>query len=207
MMMTRMLTILILAAAAIPVAAQEQGPVKPERLPPPEAKLPMEPCCGNKVLWVDYWVPVQTIYARDYVTKETCGTWTVKYKEEEQTFIETVLRPREVEKEVTYYTNEPITTIDPATGSTKTCTQQVPHTKKVKETIFEAVPEKHTIKVAKAYLAPDTAEILHKFTLYEWKTDMLKKSCAVSMPGGEVANTFQCIAAPKPSLHEEEIKK
>src|SRR5262249_42872000 len=165
MMKTRMLTILILAAGAIPVAAQEQGPVKPEMLPPPEAKLPMEPCCGNKVLWVDYWVPVQTIYARDYVTKETCGTWTVKYKEEEQTFIETVLRPREVEKEVTYYTNEPITTIDPATGSTKTCTQQVPHLRKVKETIFEAVPEKHTIKVAKAYLAPDTAEILHKFTL------------------------------------------
>ena len=205
--MTRMLTILVLAAAAMPAAAQEQAPAKPEMLPPPEAKLPTEPCCGNKVLWVDYWVPVQTLYARDYVAKETCGTWTVKYKEEEQTFIETVLRPRQIDKEVTCYVSEPITTIDPATGCTKTSMQQVPHTRIVKETIFEAVPEKRTIKVAKAYLAPDTAEILHKYTLYEWKTDMLKKSCAVSMPGGEVANTFQCIVAPKPTLQEEESKK
>jgi hypothetical protein len=205
MMKARMLTILMLAAAAMRIAAQE-GPVNPEKLPAPEAKLPTDPCCGNKVLWVDYWVPVQTIYARDYVTTEKCGTWTVKYKEEEQTFIETVLRPRQVDKEVTYYTSEPITTTD-ATGCAKTCMQQVPHTKIVKETIFEAVPEKRTIKVAKAYLAPETAEILHKYTLYEWKTDMLKKSCAVSMPGGEVANTHQCIAAPKPTLQEVEIKK
>jgi hypothetical protein len=200
-MKTRMLTFLMLAAATLPAAAQDKP--KPERLPEPEAKLPTEPCCGNKVLWVDYWIPVRTLYARDYVTRETCGTWTVLYKDEEQTFTETIIQPREIEKEVTYYTTEPITTTDPTTGAVKTCMQQVPHTKKVKETIFEAVPAKRTIKVAKAYLAPDTAEILHKYTLYEWMTDMVKKGCAVSMPGGETANTHQCIVAPAPCLPHE----
>jgi hypothetical protein len=58
------------------------------------------------------------------------------------------------------------------------------------------------IKVQVPYLAKDTSEILHKYTLYEWKTDMVKKGCAVSMPGGEVANTQSCVAAPKPPCPE-----
>src|SRR5713101_6816762 len=124
MMKTRMLTILMLAAAALPVAAQNKLPAIPEELPAPEAKLPVaESCCGTKYLWVDYWVPVRTLYAREYVTKETCGTWTVKYKEEEQTFTETVIRPREVTKQVSYCTTEPVTTTDPVTGQTTTCMQ------------------------------------------------------------------------------------
>jgi hypothetical protein len=196
MMKARMLTVLtlgLLAAAGIPCHAQEKPPGEP--IPPP--KGPLEPCCGNKYLWVDYWVPVRTLTARDHVTKERCGTWVVKYKEEEQTFTEMVVRPREVDKQVTYCTTEPITTIDPVTGQSKTCMQQVTHTKTVKETIFESVPTKRVIRVQKPYLAKDTAEIQHKTTIYEWQTDMVKHGCVVSMPGGEAANTQNCVIGPK----------
>ena len=196
-MKARMLTVVtlgLLAAAGMACHAQE----KPKEEPIPAPKGPLAPCCGTKYLWVDYWVPVRTLYARDYVTTEQCGTWVVKFKEEEQTFTEMEVRPREVPKKVTYCTTEPVTTTDPVTGHTTTCMKQVQHTKTVKETIFESVPVKRVLKVQKPYLAKDTAEIQHKTTIYEWKTDMVKKGCIVAMPGGEVANTQNCVVGPKP---------
>ena len=197
-MKTRTWTIVtlgLLAAAGLPCFAQERGPGEP--IPAPQG--PLDPCCGNKYLWVDYWVPVRTLYPRDHVTTEKCSTWVVKFKEEEQTFTEMVVRPREVSKEVTYCTTEPVTTVDPVTGHSTTCMQQVTKTKTVKETIFESVPEKRVLKVQRPILAQETAEFQHVTTIYEWKTDMVKKGCVVSMPGGEVANKYDCIVAPKPA--------
>jgi len=189
----RLLALGLLAAAGLPALAQEKPPDKGEA-----AKGGPAPCCGTKYLWVDYWVPVRTLYPRDYVTKDQCATWVVKFKEEEQTFTDLEIVPREVDKQVTYYTCEPVTTTDPVTGHTSTCTQQVPHTKTVKETIFESKPVKRVLKVQKPYLAPATAEFLHKTTIYEWKTDMVKRGCVTSMPGGEVANIYDCVVTPKP---------
>jgi hypothetical protein len=191
----------MLAAAALPAGAQEKSNLEK---PPVEAKLPTEPCCGNKVLWVDYWVPVRTLYARELPpVKEPCATWDVVYETKDETVTEIVIEADLQDKEVTYYTTEEVKTVDPVTGCAKTCVQQVPHTKKVKEAVFKAVPKQFPIKVTTAKLVPVTAEILHKYTIYEWKTDMVKKGCAVSMPGGETANTHECIVAPMPCLPHE----
>jgi hypothetical protein len=197
MMKSRTWTILtlgLLAAAGLPCPAQERPP---NGEPVPAPKGPLDPCCGNKYLWVDYFVPVQTLYARDHVVKKQCSTWVVKFKEEDQTFTDYEVRPREVTKEVTYCADEPVTTIDPVTGQTTTCTQQVTRTKTVKETIFESVPVKRVLKVPRPILAQETAEYEHVTTIYEWKTDMVRKGCVVSMPGGEVANKHDCVVGPK----------
>jgi hypothetical protein len=198
-MKTGMLTISVLgvlAIAVLPCQAQE----KAEQLPAPKEKptLPTEPCCGNKYLWIDYFVPVQTLYARDYSTTEVCNTWIVKERDEFYTVTEIEVVPRTITKEVTYCVPEPVTTTDPATGHTTTCMKEVTHTKTVKETIFEAKPVEHKIPYKVQFLAQAPAEIVHNYTIYEWKTDMVKKGCMVSMPGGEVANTQSCIVGPKP---------
>jgi hypothetical protein len=202
MMKTRTLTIVllsVLAGAALPCQAQEKE--LPRELPAAkkEPSLP-EPCCGNKVLWVDYFVPVKTLYAKEYIREEVCGTWEVAYKDEDLVVTETVITPKDVTHEVTYTAHEPITTTDPVTGVCSTSIQPVAKTKLVKDTIFEAAEVKRTIKVPKAYLVPAKQVILHKYDIYEWKTDLVKKGCAVSAPGGETANTHQCIAPP-PEAH------
>jgi hypothetical protein len=191
----------VLALAVLPCEAQE----KPEQLPAPSEKptLPTEPCCGNKYLWIDYFVPVQTLYAKDFATTEVCNTWIVKEREEFYTVTEMVVEPRDITKEVTYCVTEPVTTTDPATGQTTTCMKEVTHTKKVKERVFETRPVKRKIPYLVPYLAQAPAEIVHHYTIYEWKTDMVKKGCMVSMPGGETANTHQCIVGPKPPCPQE----
>jgi hypothetical protein len=188
----------VLAGAALPCQAQEKE--LPRELPSPkkEASLPTrpEPCCGIKVLWVDYFVPVKTLYAKEYIREEECGTWEVAYKDEDRVVTEIVITPKDITKEVTYCTTEPITTTDAVTGVCTTTMQQVTRTKLVKDTIFEAAEVKRTLKVPVAYLVPAKQTILHKYDIYEWKTDLVMKGCAVSAPGGETANTHQCIAPP-----------
>jgi len=192
-------TLSILAASALPcraqdkLAAQQEKPIREVR----EGAAKPEPCCGHKVLWVDYYCPVQTLQAREYATKELCSTWKVDYREEEKTFTQMVITPREVTKEVSYCTTEAVTTTDPVTGCTSTCMKPVTKKKIIKETIFEAAPVKKVIKVQVPFLAPDTSEIEHKHTIYEWKFDMVKKGCAISVEGGEVANTKDCVVGPK----------
>jgi hypothetical protein len=186
----------VLAFAVLPCQAQE----KPEQLPAPSEKptLPTEPCCGNKYLWIDYFVPVQTLYAKDYATTEVCNTWIVKERDEFYTVTEIEVVPREITKEVSYYVTEPVTTTDPVTGHTTTCMKEVTRTKTVKEVIFETKPVERKIPYKVQFLAQAPAEIVHRYTIYEWKTDMVKKGCMVSRPGGETANTHECIVGPKP---------
>ncbi len=201
-MKTRMLT-LILALAMTALPCQAQTKPKPEKLPVPkeEPTLPAPEPCGSRVLWVDYWVPVQTLHLQpDYVRTEKIATFALEYKPEERTFTTTVLRPKDITREETYSCIEPVKSIDPATGSETTCMQQVTRTRLVKDTIFEAVPEVQKVTVMVARLVPVTEEVKHTYTLYQWKTDMVKKGCAISVPGAIVPNTQHCVVAPKPEL-------
>jgi len=135
---------------------------------------------------------------QDYIREEACTTWDVDYDDKEITVTEMVLKPRDITKEVTYCTTEPVTTTDPVTGHCTTSMQEVTRTKMVKDTIFEYVPEQRKIPVKVAKLVQKTAVAQRKFTIYEWKTDMVQKGCAISAPGGEVANTHSCVVGPKP---------
>ena len=48
-------------------------------------------------------------------------------------------------------------------------------------------------------LVPVIEEVKHRYTLYQWQTDMVKKGCAISVPGALVPDTLNCVVAPKPA--------
>jgi hypothetical protein len=182
--------------------AQEKGLPKPEPLPAPKEKVATEapPTCGTRVLWMDYWVPVQTIHApkEDFVRTEKIATYAIEYKPEERSFPTTVLKPRKITREETVTCTELVTTTDPATGAVTTCMQPVTRTRVVEDVVFEAVPEVQKVSVLVARLVPVTEEVKHKYTLYQWRTDMVKKGCAIQVPGAIVPDTQTCVVPPKP---------
>jgi hypothetical protein len=201
MMKTRTLTMLIvvltaLAGAALPCQAQEKGKEGAE--PPKETKIPAEPACGFRVLWVDYYCQVPTIYASEYVREQEVGTWEVAYKDVDKVVTEMVLTPKDITREETYTCTEPITSIDPVTGCASTCMQQVTKTRLVKDTIFEMAPKERTIKVPTAYLKEAKEKVPHKYDVYQWRYDNVLKGCAISVPGAMQPNTTHCVAAPMP---------
>jgi hypothetical protein len=148
---------------------------------------------------MDYFVPAQTLFAREHVRIEKVPTFRVDMRPEKRTFPTTVIEPREETRDVTVCTTEPVTTIDPATGKETTCMQQVTRTKQVKEVVFVAVPKVETVEVLVPRLVPAVDEVKHVYTLYEWHTGVVKKGCAISVPGAEVTPIRQCVVAPKPA--------
>src|SRR5262245_5570397 len=128
LMKARMLTIIVagvLAGWCLPGRAQDSQPPAPEKLPPPQEKSPeklpppkekgvtapaTQPPCGERVIWMDYFVPVQTLHApkEDFVRTEKISTFAIEMRPEERTYPTTVLRPREITREVTVCTTEPV---------------------------------------------------------------------------------------------------
>src|SRR5436190_12707590 len=103
-MKTRMLAVLALVAASLPSLGQDKPPLKVEKLPvvKEQPTLPAPEPCGTRVLWVDYWVPVQTLHLLpDFIRTEPIATYAVVYAPEERSYPTTVLRPREITREET----------------------------------------------------------------------------------------------------------
>ena len=73
-------------------------------------------------------------------------------------------------------------------------------TRVVKDVVFEAVPDVQKVTVMVPRLAPVTEEVKHKYTLYQWRTDMVKKGCATRVPGAIVPDTQTCIVPPRPDV-------
>lgn len=73
----------------------------------------------------------------------------VEYREEKQSCIVMVLKPREVEQQVTTIATLPHVSVDPCTGCSHIEYEHVPVCKTVKVTIFEQVPERreYVVKV------------------------------------------------------------
>jgi hypothetical protein len=199
-MMTRTLTLVllsILTGTALPCLGQEKESLP---LPKKEASLPVaeEPACGFRVLWVDYYVPIPTLYASEYIRQDEVGTWEVAYKEVDQVVTEMVLTPKDITREETYTCMEPVTTTDRVTGHCTTCTQQVTKVRLVKDTVFEMAPKERTIKVPTAYIRPVKEKVLHKYDIYQWRYDNVLKGCAISVPGAMQPNTTHCAVTPMP---------
>lgn len=201
-MKTRTLTLALLSVLvglAQHCLAQES---RPETIPPPkkEASLPVEaePGCGFRVLWVDYYVPIPTLYAREHIRVEEIGTWEVAYKDADQVVTEMVLTPKDITREETYTCMEPVTTTDPVTGHCTTCTQPVTKVRLVKDTVFTMAPVERKIKVPTAYIRPVKEKVLHKYDIYEWHYDNVLKGCAISVPGAMQPNTTNCAVTPMP---------
>src|SRR5262249_37817712 len=134
LMKTRTLTLVLLSVLtgpAMPCLAQER-----ETLPPPkkEPSLPVaeQPACGFRVLWVDYYVTIPTLYASEYVRPEEIGTWEVAYKDVDQVVTEMVLTPKDITREESYTCMEPITSTDPVTGHCTTYMQPMTKVRLVK---------------------------------------------------------------------------
>jgi hypothetical protein len=195
-----MVLLSVLAGAALPCQAQESGKI--QEIPPPkkEASLPVEaePGCGLRVLWVDYFVTIPTLYAREYIREEAIGTWEVAYKDVDQVVTEMVLIPKDITREECYTCMEPVTTTDPVTGHCSTCMQPITKVRLVKDTVFEMAPKERTIKVPTAYIRPVKEKVLHKYDIYEWRYDNVLKGCAISVPGAMQPNTTSCAVAPMP---------
>jgi hypothetical protein len=191
---------LVGATGTTALAQVERPPVPrekvPEKLPPPPSLEDLIPGC--RAVWVDYVVPVQTLYARPAPVRELVTVYEVFYRPEKRVVSDVVLEPREVTREVIVCTTEPVTTTDPVTGHCCTVQQQVTRTKLVKGTEFVAVTKTREIEVPVPELRPVTREVIHNNVLLEWKTDLVKQGCAVRIPGGEPVNTEHLLAAPRP---------
>src|SRR5262249_48882474 len=114
-----------------------------------------------------------------------CGKGTcleLDWREEKRVCTELVLKPREIEQEVTCLTVQPVTTIDPCTGHPCTVHQQVPVVKKVKLTVYDAVPEEKEYVVKIPCLKP--VDVVVKRLAVDWTTEpaIEKRLRAVTVP-------------------------
>jgi hypothetical protein len=153
-------------------AAQPNEPIPPPKdlTPPAAPALPPEACapgCGRTICQPRYSlmeVQSATTLPRFNIREETIGTergLAVDYVEERRTVTELVMKPHEVEQQVTCMTAQPCTVTDPCTGECHTEYHQVPVCKTVKITVFEAVPTPREVVVRVPYLKPGP-EFVHK---------------------------------------------
>jgi hypothetical protein len=201
---------MLLAALMFGFAAEARAQAQLEQMPAPQREKgppPPVPSLDNLVpgcraVWVDFAVPVETLHPREVIVREPVTTLEVVYRPERRKVSEIVLEPREVTREVTVCITEPVTTTDPVTGKCCTIEQPVTKTKQVKETEFVAVPKEREIVVQVPELRPVAREVLRKHLLLEWKTEFVQQGCAARIPGGELVNTEDWLAAPKSCGHE-----
>lgn len=84
---------------------------------------------------------------RDEVRKYTTTVCVPVWTEQKKTCTTYKRVAKEVEREVTKCVRVPVTTCDPCTGRTRTCSQRQMVTEKVKCTVYECVPETKEVTV------------------------------------------------------------
>ncbi len=98
---------------------------------------------------------------REYeVGRDKRRTLEITYNETRQWCTELVLKPREIEQEVCCTEVKPVTTIDPCTGCPCTTYQPVQVTKRVKITVYDAVPEQKEYIVRTPCLKPVEEDVI-----------------------------------------------
>jgi hypothetical protein len=205
-------------AAALPCLAQEKperpaqekaAPV-PEQLPPVVEiqSVPGGHGCDCpapwKALWVERDVPLQTLVPREVITEEKQKTLEVLYREEKRTFTEVVIKPREIQTQVTTCRMRPVTVTDPCTGHCTTVLQPVTEVKQVKETIYEAVPEKKVVTVRVPYLKEVDVLVPAKTLLLEQRTEMRVEGYGVKVPAERIPKD-RVLVAPAPCCPHEQL--
>jgi hypothetical protein len=203
-------------AAALPCLAQEQVAPAPEQ-PPPEKAAPAPdrlppvveiqtvPGVGGcdcpappwEARWVERQVPIHTLVPREVITPQKQKILEVRYRDEKCAVTEVVIKPREIQTPVTSCRMQPVTVTDPCTGHCTTVMQPVTEVKLVKETVFEAVPEKKELTVPVPYLKEVEIEVPARTLLLEQRTELRLEGYGVKVPG-EVIPKDRVLVAPAP---------
>jgi hypothetical protein len=210
-------------AAALPCLAQEKPEPLPERpaqekaAPVPEQLPPIVeiqsvpgvhgcdcPAPPWKALWVEREVPLQTLVPREVIREEKQKTLEVLYREEKRTFTEVVIKPREIQRQVTHCRMQPVTVTDPCTGHCTTVMQPVTEVKQVKETIYEAAPEKKEVTVRVPYLKEVDVLVPAKTLLLEQRTEMRIEGYGVKVPAERIPKD-RVLVAPAPCCPHEQV--
>jgi hypothetical protein len=99
-------------------------------------------------------ITVPQLPVRAVVTRVPIMGVDIEYKEEKRSVTVMVLKPREVETEVTTISTVPETTCDPCTGKLCITYRQIPICKTVKTTVYETVPETREYNVRVPVIKP-----------------------------------------------------
>jgi hypothetical protein len=155
------LAVVLLAFVARPGQAQEVGqspPAVPPILAAPCPEPGPPPCektrTEYRIHWLPREVPVEKLTLREAVTKEPRTNLELGWQEEKVVRTELKLKPREVVKEVTRCTVQPVTETDPCTGCPTVVFKPVTEVKLVKEVVFDAVPEEKVYTIRRPCLKP-----------------------------------------------------
>ncbi|MBL8793337.1 MAG: hypothetical protein JNM56_05495 [Planctomycetia bacterium] len=99
-------------------------------------------------------IAVPQLPVRPVVTRVPIMGVDIEYKEEKRCVTVMVVKPREVETEVTTLATVPETTVDPCTGKLCITYKQIPICKTVKTTVYETVPETREYNVRVPVVKP-----------------------------------------------------
>jgi hypothetical protein len=189
-----------LLLASLPCPAQERvlppvEPVpppreKPEPVPPPREEAPgpaapeVEEHCpaGVRILWAEKRVPIQSLVPREVITLVEQPTLEIAYRNEKRVVANVVLVPREVERQVTCTTTKEVKVTDPVTGECSTVTQPCTEVRTIKETVYRAERQEREEVVLVPYLRPVKELVPRKDLLLEYRTEIRKDYCPVSIP-------------------------
>jgi hypothetical protein len=135
-------------------------PPKDFELPPPIIPDGCAPGCGRQLCAPQFHLMellAATTLPRMRLRDEVVGLerrMVVAYQEERRVVNDVSLKPHEVEQEVTCIDQQPCQVTDPCTGHCHTEYHPVPVVKKVKVTVYEAVPTTREVLVRVPYLKP-----------------------------------------------------
>jgi hypothetical protein len=132
------------------------------------------------------------------VAQERRPTLEIAYREEKRVFIETVMKPREVEREVACATVQTVTEVDPHTGCAVVLSKPCTEIKRVKETVYEPATEERVVIVRTPYLRRVDVVVPRKTLILEYRTDMQRQEYPVRVPCADWVNRDRVLQAPKP---------
>ena len=168
-------------ARAQEIGPRKEGPPPPPTLPALEpapnetlpSPTPISPSCAPPgrtlslprmtLMEVQEATTIPRLNVREEVVGEACGL-DVDYKEEKQTVMEWVLKPREVVKEVLCTRMVPFATVD-CTGLPRTEYRAEPIVRAVKLTVYDAVPVERVVVVAVPCLKPGKPLLVKKLVV------------------------------------------
>jgi hypothetical protein len=160
-------------AAEIPLKLPDAVPPTPSAVPGPPATT----CPSACLPFVEKTISLRKVYLVEEQAATTLPQLTLRefeaacaketsldiaWKEEPFVCTELTLKAREVEQEVACTKVEPVTRIDPSTGHPCTVYEQVPVVKKVKITVYDAVPEERAYVVRFPCVKPVERNVIVK---------------------------------------------
>jgi hypothetical protein len=150
-------------------------------------------CYSNfRIYWLEYEASRTNLILREV----KCDTSEIEFEfdhcDEEHIQTEMVLKPREIIREITCCTSEPVKQVDPCTGCTTYCFVPKTEVKQIKEIVFDLCPEQKVYKVRKLLLKPvEKNYTVRKFWL-DMEEEKLKELRGTLVPCENHEHVISC---------------